>query len=388
MLVDPALQADPYPQYEKLRTPAVRRRRVQPAHRAPRRLHGVLRSDDFGVVAQDVPVPARCGWRCAWPGRRRTSGRDPPSMLAVNPPDARPLPAPGDPGVHRARRRRAARAHRGDRRRAARRHGARRRGGGPVDLVAGYASLLPVTVISEVLGVPASMRGQFLAWGDGAAASWTSGLTGRRFAPREANLAALRAWMREHLRRLRARPRRRPALDAGARSPTTTGGLTERRAAWPPRCCARRRLRDHRQPHRQRRRAAVRAPRAAAGCSPRTRGCWPNAVDEVLRFDSPVQRTARRARRDTTWTGVPVAAGELVVTLLGRGQPRPRRLRRPAPLRRHPGQRQGPRRFSSGIHYCLGAALARMEGEVALRALFDRFPELAPAGDAAPPARR
>ena len=36
--------------------------------------------------------------------------------------------------------------------------------------------------------------------------------------------------------------------------------------------------------------------------------------------------------------------------------------------------------FSSGIHFCLGAALARMEGEVALRALFERFPELAPAG--------
>ena len=38
--------------------------------------------------------------------------------------------------------------------------------------------------------------------------------------------------------------------------------------------------------------------------------------------------------------------------------------------------------FSSGIHYCLGAALARMEGEVALRALFERFPDLAPAGEA------
>jgi hypothetical protein len=37
--------------------------------------------------------------------------------------------------------------------------------------------------------------------------------------------------------------------------------------------------------------------------------------------------------------------------------------------------------FSSGIHYCLGAALARMEGEVALRRLFERFPELGPAGE-------
>ena len=36
--------------------------------------------------------------------------------------------------------------------------------------------------------------------------------------------------------------------------------------------------------------------------------------------------------------------------------------------------------FSSGIHVCLGAALARMEGEVALRALFERFPDLSPAG--------
>ena len=41
--------------------------------------------------------------------------------------------------------------------------------------------------------------------------------------------------------------------------------------------------------------------------------------------------------------------------------------------------------FSSGIHYCLGAGLARMEGEVGLRALFDRFPDLTPDG---PPHRR
>jgi hypothetical protein len=109
---------------------------------------------------------------------------------------------------------------------------------------------------------------------------------------------------------------------------------------------------------------------------------WPTAVDEVLRVESPVSRTARRARRDTEMAGREIPAGSLVVTVLAGANRDPEVFTDPA---RFDVGRENAREhlaFSSGIHYCLGAALARMEGEVALRALFERFPDLAPAGEA------
>ena len=75
-----------------------------------------------------------------------------------------------------------------------------------VDLVERYASLLPVTVISEMLGVPTSMREQFLTWGDGAAASLDMGLSLERYRHVQTNVGALNVWMRQHLRRLREEP--------------------------------------------------------------------------------------------------------------------------------------------------------------------------------------
>ncbi len=107
---------------------------------------------------------------------------------------------------------------------------------------------------------------------------------------------------------------------------------------------------------------------------------WPNAVDEILRFDSPVQRTGRIAQRDTEVAGVPVPAGRPVMTLLGGANRDPEVFADPQRFdvgRANAGDHVA---FSSGIHYCLGAGLARMEGEVGLRALFDRFPDLALAG--------
>jgi cytochrome P450 len=107
---------------------------------------------------------------------------------------------------------------------------------------------------------------------------------------------------------------------------------------------------------------------------------WPNAVDEVLRFDPPVERTARRARRDTEVEGVPLAEGDLVVTVLAAANRDPRVFTDPATFDVGRVNAREHVAFSSGIHYCLGAALARMEGEVGLRALFERYPDLASAG--------
>jgi cytochrome P450 len=101
-------------------------------------------------------------------------------------------------------------------------------------------------------------------------------------------------------------------------------------------------------------------------------------VEEVLRFDSPVQLTSRYGY-DTKLGGVAVSAQADVVTVLGAGNRDPRRFADPQnfnPLRTD----GGPLSFGGGAHFCIGAALARLEGAVAFPKLFSRFPEIAAAG--------
>jgi cytochrome P450 len=106
-------------------------------------------------------------------------------------------------------------------------------------------------------------------------------------------------------------------------------------------------------------------------------GLWPNAVDEVLRIDPPVLLTGRMAVRDTTVAGMRVPEGAIVSTLLAGANRDPEVFTDPNLFdvaRPNAGEHMS---FSAGRHYCLGASLARMEGEVGLRVLYDRFPALA-----------
>ena len=103
-------------------------------------------------------------------------------------------------------------------------------------------------------------------------------------------------------------------------------------------------------------------------------------VEEVLRYDSPVQLTSRRRADPVMVAGVSAPPGAEVVALLGAGNRDPRRFAAPDafdPLRPD----GGPLSFGGGPHFCLGAALARLEGAVAFRLLLDRFPRLAAAGE-------
>jgi cytochrome P450 len=106
-------------------------------------------------------------------------------------------------------------------------------------------------------------------------------------------------------------------------------------------------------------------------------------VEEVLRFDSPVQLTSR-VGYDTNVGGVRVSQGTGVITLLGAGNRDPRRFTDPArfdPMRPD----GGPLSFGGGAHFCIGAALARLEGAVAFPRLLNRFPKISAAGE---PTRR
>jgi cytochrome P450 len=103
---------------------------------------------------------------------------------------------------------------------------------------------------------------------------------------------------------------------------------------------------------------------------------WPAAVEEILRFDSPVQMTARTARCDVEIAGCHIAAGDMVALLLGGANRDPHAFPDPDSFDISRPNARDHLAFASGVHACLGAALARIEGATALRALFETFPDL------------
>ncbi|WP_460787671.1 cytochrome P450 [Nocardioides maradonensis] len=246
--------------------------------------------------------------------------------------------------------------------------------GSPVDLVERYCALLPVTVISEILGVPESERERVLEFGAAAAPSLDLGLTWSQFRQVEGALEEFDAWLGGHLEALRRNPgddllsKLVAARDEGeglseielksiaglvlAAGFETTVNLLGNGIAL---------LTEH--------------PEQLALLRERPE-LWPNAVDEVLRYDPPVLLTGRFCAADTDVAGTPVQRGTLVTTVLAGANRDPQVF--PDPDRFDVARENAHEHvsFSSGRHYCLGASLARMEGEVGLRALFDRFPDL------------
>jgi len=96
------------------------------------------------------------------------------------------------------------------------------------------------------------------------------------------------------------------------------------------------------------------------------------AVEEMLRYDSPVQIAVRQVYEDLDVGGEHIQAGSTVLALLGAANRDPARFSDPDRL--DVGRSEGsPISFGSGIHFCLGAALARMEGQVVLDRLLHRF---------------
>ena len=105
-----------------------------------------------------------------------------------------------------------------------------------------------------------------------------------------------------------------------------------------------------------------------------------SAVEEALRYDSPTQGTARFVLEDVTIRGRTISAGQQVTLLLGAANRDPEEFDQPDSF--DISRSNNPHlTFGHGIHHCLGAPLARLEGQVALAAVIERFPNLRLATD-------
>jgi hypothetical protein len=252
---------------------------------------------------------------------------------------------------------------------------------GVVDIVGRYCSRLPVAIISDILGVPEQDRRRILEFGELAAPSLDIGLPWRQYRTVQRGITGFDAWLAEHLRQLRRAPgdNLMSQLIQTAESGSAETYLDETELQ------------------------AIAGLVLAAGFETtvnllgngirmlldtpehletlrRRPELWPNAVEEILRLESPVQLTARVARNDVEVAGRQVERGELAVVYLAAANrdpsvfPDPHRFDIERP---NAGKHLA---FSGGRHFCLGAALARAEGEVGLRTFFDRFPDVRAAG--------
>ncbi len=244
---------------------------------------------------------------------------------------------------------------------------------GDVDLVEALTYPLPVIVIAEIIGVPPEDREQFKHWSDVAVEGLGSALFRPPTAERMSRLNQARDEMSRYFAMLADARRRQPREDLltglvqaeleGSRlshvemlqmlilllvagNETTTsliGNAVLELLAHPGEL------------------ARVRA----------DPGLLPSAVDEVMRYSSPVQMDPRRATRAVDLGGEPVAAGQLVISWIGSAN-------RDAEVFTDPDRFDVGRRdnrhlgFGFGPHYCLGAHLARLEAQVAVAALLAR----------------
>jgi cytochrome P450 len=377
LIADPAVRADPVAFTEELRAqgPIVRCRVlfITVDHKI---VNDVLRSDDFHVIAQgsNLPKPLQ------WVANRTTTGLlhplEPPSMLSVEPPDhtryRKLVSSVFTPRAVAALRDRVSDTasklldNLGD-------------DPGVVDIVHEYCSQLPVSIIGDILGVPEEARPRILEFGELAAPSLDIGLTWPQYKRVYRGIEGFNHWLSNHLHELRRNPgddlmsQIIRASDDGPqlshKELLATAGLVLAAGFETTVNLLGNGIR-----------LLLETPEHLATLAERPE-LWPTTVEEILRLDSPVQLSARMAGKDTEIAGTVVRRGEGVILYLAGANRDPKVFHDPHRFdieRENAGKHLS---FSGGRHFCLGAALARAEGEVGLRTFFERFPDAQLAGD-------
>jgi cytochrome P450 len=250
---------------------------------------------------------------------------------------------------------------------------------GVIDVVDKYCSQLPVAVIGDILGVPEKDRPRILYFGELAAPSLDLGLSWKQYLQVHDGIAGFNAWLAGHLRQLRRNPgddlmsQLIAASDEGARLSErelqATAGLVLAAGFETTVNLLGNGIR-----------MLLDTPHHLETLSARPE-LWPNTVEEILRLDPPVQMRARVARKDIDVAGKAIKRDEIVILHLAGANRDPKVFTDPHRFdieRDNAGKHLS---FSGGRHFCLGAALARAEGEVGMRTFFDRFPDARLAGD-------
>jgi cytochrome P450 len=243
---------------------------------------------------------------------------------------------------------------------------------GSFDVIADFAVPLPVTIIAEMLGIPAADRELFKRWSD-----HMVGFLDPQASPGPRVLRRTVEEFFAYVDRIAEQRRRRPADDLlsalvlaeeegdrlsarelrgtlalllAAGNETTTNlignGLL----------------------------ALLRHPEQLARLREEP-GLAPAAVEELLRWDSPVQLTMRIPLEEVELRGRTLRPGQAIVAVLGSANRDPQVFADPERLDLARGDNRH-LSFGQGVHFCLGAQLARLEGQVALGALVRRFPDL------------
>jgi hypothetical protein len=364
---DPAFIADPYPFYHRLRA-------EEPVHRHPFGFYILTRYDDVAMLLRDARF-GKAGYQALF-AARFGGGDDEAgpatSMLFADPPDHTRLRAlvskAFTPRVVETLRPHVQSLVDGFLDAVASQ--------GRMDVIADLAYPLPVTVISEMLGVPREDNDQIHRWSldlarslDAIAMPVDPDVIARG---RDASLA-LHAYFRRLAGARRAEPR--ADLLSGLIAAEEAGDrLSERELLS---TCILLYVAGHE--------TTVNLIGNGLLALLRHRAEWdrlvadpgliPGAVEELLRFDGPVHRTGRMPQVDVEVGGTVIPAGTLVLGLLGAANRDPAHF--PDPDRLDVGRR--PERhlaFGWGIHICLGAPLARLETQVALQGLVARWPQL------------
>jgi cytochrome P450 len=251
------------------------------------------------------------------------------------------------------------------------------------DLIDALAFPLPIAVICHLLGVPAGDQAQFRAWGHDVAATLDPQTAAAAQADTRAAEVALNGYLQDLVRERRAHPDDSilsaliAAEDEGDRLSsgdvvsmafllliagfeTTVNLIGNGTVAL---------LGDPDSWDRLRQDPAL----------------VPAAIEEMLRYDSPVQLTSRVATEDVEVGGTVIGAGRPVIVFIGGANRDPEVFEQPDEFRidrPDPGRHLS---FSLGLHHCLGSALARLEGRIAIEELTRRYPALELA---APPSQR
>ena len=366
-----SFQVDPYPEYRRLRE-------KDPCHRSLlsggwvltcyEHITAVLTDRRFLVDDRKQPSYAKWRERLVKVGAIDEDDVDTPSMLRLDPPDHTRLRSL----VSKAFTPRAVEALRPRVEEIVRDQLDAVAANGGMDVIRDLAYPLPVTVIAEMMGVPAEDREQFKRWSDEAILALGVGTPEnvRRSRTAAKELAAYFARFVDERRR---EPREDvlsillTAEEAGdnlsteevfstcnliliAGHETTTNLIGNGLLALLRHPDQFEALRDD--------------PSLAA-----------SAVEELLRYDSPVQLTARFALEDIELEGHTIKAGQQVALLLGAANRDPAHFADADhfDITRESNDHVS---FSNGIHFCLGAALARLEAEIAVPAMLEHFPNM------------